>query len=175
MEQKTSKNFKCGFGVLCPRVSRNYSSSDIIKYDYVKEVELKDPKKPSEFIIYKKKVESSRVNRQDFIQSFADDVGILNILQKVAKTGDVSLLNQVEIGKTDVDLSKMPSSIGAAHLMAKNSDKIYSKVPKDLKVNKTKEDFVNSVDNDFINKYLEEKINKIIESKSKKKEDLNNG
>ena len=38
--------------------------------------------------------EASRVNRQDYLNEQSGDVGILNILKKMALSGDTSLLNQ---------------------------------------------------------------------------------
>lgn len=76
---------------------------DVDKYiiEYVEKefVKVTDDSKKGElgddgFIITKKVVEASRTDRQAYIDSFADDVGILNIMKKVALSGDESLLNQ---------------------------------------------------------------------------------
>lgn len=49
----------------------------------------------NDFIIEKQVVEVSRVDLDEYINSFRDDVGLANILKKVQLTGDNSLLNVV--------------------------------------------------------------------------------
>ena len=48
----------------------------------------------NDFIINKKVKELDRVNRQEYLDSQAGDVGIMNIIEKVRLSGDVTLLNQ---------------------------------------------------------------------------------
>lgn len=82
---------------LPPVMPVSVSDSDDDKYIIGRE--LKDSvkmtgDKDTDFVIEKKVVEISRVDRQEYIDSFSDDVGILNIMKKVALTGDSSLINQ---------------------------------------------------------------------------------
>lgn len=70
---------------------------------------VKTGEKDTDYILKPELVEISRKNRADFINSFREDVGILNIVKKVQLTGDATLLNQrqVEIGYADItDLPK---------------------------------------------------------------------
>ncbi len=67
-----------------------------------------DPKKEIEgnFVLNKKVKEVDRVSRQEYLDSQAGDVGILNIIEKVRLSGDVTLLNQtgrVAMKSTEVD------------------------------------------------------------------------
>lgn len=71
--------------------------TDEDKYIFTRE--LKDIVKKTgddetDFVLDHKVVETSKVNRQEYIESFRDDVGILNIMKKVALTEDTSLINQ---------------------------------------------------------------------------------
>lgn len=78
----------------------------IIEYD-IKERVVMLSDKDDDFVIKKEVVEVSRTDRQEFLNSQADDVGIMNIIKKVALSGDQSLLNQTGrvanpvVGKTD--------------------------------------------------------------------------
>lgn len=67
-----------------------------------------DPKKEIEnnFILNKKVKEIERVNRQEYLNSQAGEVGILNIIEKVRLSGDMTLLNQtgrVPMSSSEVD------------------------------------------------------------------------
>ena len=74
---------------------------DIVHYVRVQKlvkaaVDEKGNVDPDDFLVEEVVVEDERVNRADYINSFREDVGIANILKKVALSGDVSLLNQVQ-------------------------------------------------------------------------------
>lgn len=57
-------------------------------------------------------------DRQAYIDSFADDAGVYNVLKKYARTGDLSVLNRVE-GEY-LDISDLPSDeLNPAALQAK--------------------------------------------------------
>lgn len=71
----------------------NEDSKYIIEYGQVERVVITG-KKDTDFVIKKDVKELSRVNRADYINSYDGDVGIMNILQKVRLSGDMSLLNQ---------------------------------------------------------------------------------
>lgn len=80
---------------LCPVVPDPVSKdgSDIVEYvrkDKVRKIGDGE----DDFIVEEVVVEASRVNRQAYIMKDADQVGIMNILEKVRRSGDVTLLNQ---------------------------------------------------------------------------------
>ena len=66
---------------------------DIVEYG-IKQVVKKVGDGEEDYVIEDKVVEVSRVNRQSYIAKDAPDVGVMNILAKVARSGDLSLLNQ---------------------------------------------------------------------------------
>lgn len=65
----------------------------IITYDVVQKVKITG-EKDTDFVIKEEVVEVDRTNRQDYYNSMADEVGILNIIEKVRLSGDATLLNQ---------------------------------------------------------------------------------
>lgn len=69
------------------------SDEYIIDYQEVEHVKMLSDK-DTDFVKTIEVEECGRTNRQDYISSFSDDVGILNIMKKVALSGDESLLNQ---------------------------------------------------------------------------------
>lgn len=78
------------------KIYTDYSvDNDIVEYAEVEKVKMVG-KKDTDFIIVTEVVEISRTPRRELINSYRDDVGILNILQKMALSGDQSLLNQTK-------------------------------------------------------------------------------
>lgn len=74
-----------------------HKDSDIYIIDYmeVEHVKLVGDK-DTDFVKSISVEESSRVKRQDYLDEQASDVGILNIIKKVALSGDTSLFNQTK-------------------------------------------------------------------------------
>lgn len=94
------------------KIYTDYSvDKDIVEYAEVDEVTITGDKK-TDFVIEKKVVEVNRYNRAAYVDSFRDDVGILNILTKMALSGDPELLNQTKRvslgGCGDVDATGRP-------------------------------------------------------------------
>lgn len=89
--------------------------SDIVEYHWKQKI-TKVGDGENDYIVEEVPVETSRVNRQAYINSFRDDVGIMNILAKVQRSGDVTLFNQTHsvIPEGIQDYTDAPSSIGEA-------------------------------------------------------------
>lgn len=81
-----------------PTVIKN---EDIVDY-VVKQKVVKTGEGEFDFITEDVVVEASRVNRKDYIESYANDVGIINIMRKVQLTGDATLLDQVKGQYADI-------------------------------------------------------------------------
>ena len=79
-------------GLPTPTVT-NFDDKDIVEYGVVQKVK-KLGEKDTDFVIEEEVVETNRYNRQEYINSFRNDVGILNIIEKVRLSGDTTLLNQ---------------------------------------------------------------------------------
>lgn len=95
-----------------PTVTDYSKESDkyIIEYQEVEHVKMLG-EKDTDFVKSLTVEEYQRKNRQDHIDSFDNEVGILNIMKKVADTGDISLYNQtkrVSLPGTDKDALGRP-------------------------------------------------------------------
>lgn len=88
---------------------------DIVSYAWKQKVK-KVGEGPDDYIVYEEAEEVSRVNRKQYIQANASDVGVLNILEKVRRSGDVTLLNQTGASIPDEvqDYTNVPSNVGDA-------------------------------------------------------------
>lgn len=155
----------------------------IIEYEEI-DVVKKIGEKETEFVIEKKVVESSRVDRQGYIDSFAEEVGIMNIIEKVRKTGDVTLLDQtkrspVPSEKTGrgnleeiVDISGIPNSFIEADAAIMKGHNLFADLPEDLKGKISFEDFVAKAP-ELYAKYIESQVAK--NTKTEVKGDNDNG
>lgn len=88
---------------------------DIVEYAWKQKVR-KVGDGEDDYIIEEVVEEVSRCNRQAFIAKDADNVGVLNILEKVRRSGDLTLLNQThsQISGELQDYTNVPTSIGEA-------------------------------------------------------------
>lgn len=95
---------------------KDFGNPNLVTRKMVDKVEITG-KGDTDFVIKKKLVETSKVDLDEYVNSFADDVGILNIYEKITATGDTSLLQQRNRvpGKVDEngyeeinDVSKIP-------------------------------------------------------------------
>lgn len=69
-----------------PTVGHDCGSMIIQNYDFTWSDEIRD------FVV----TEADKEDRQAYIDSFADDCGVYQVLKKFAKSGDLSLLNRAE-------------------------------------------------------------------------------
>lgn len=135
------------------------------EYDAVKVLGEKE----TDFLLEKKVREASRVNRQDFITEQSYDVGIMNVLEKVRTTGDISLLNQTSrdpippSGEKDSlgrplealnDITGLPGNKIDAMKMVEAGYQAFGQVPEDLKGHKTYSEVAQLTQAEF-DKYLE--------------------
>ena len=80
-------------------------------------------------------IESKRYNRQEYINSFRDEVGILNILKKV----NAGLINPATIAcsfdlKAPInDVSQIPTDVGDALNLVDQAHKLYATLPAELR------------------------------------------
>lgn len=142
--------------------------------------------KDTDFVVRTDVEESSRVDRQKYIDSYEVDVGILNILEKVRRSGDVSLLHQVSspdipshekdsLGRPVqdvVDITKYQVDKMDALNSFKQGAKSFDEIPDSLKGKLSFKDFANMSDQD-IQKYLDSVRDLIISHREKGKEKVN--
>lgn len=153
---------KDGFKTHIPDYSKE---KDIVSYKViqtgrkVKDGEAKDGSE-DEYVLVEKVVEYDRKDRQEFINSFSDEVGVYNILAK-CMTADGSgvdadlaaeALNQRKVSYGDI--SDLPDNIHDAVAIQEQSKAIYAALPEELKGKMTQEEFVQAFTDEKYQAYV---------------------
>ena len=128
----------------------------------------------SQDVIEYEPVKVKDVPIDEYIASFESDVGIQNILRKVAMTGDRSYLNQTareamcpDGGKEPIqDYTNVPSSKAEAFAIVQAGVAAYDSLPEDIKGKMSFTQFAAGFSNDDFNSY----VKKIIEANKPKNE-----
>lgn len=143
----------------------------IIDYQEVEHVKMIGDK-DTEFVKTLSVEECSRSNRQEYISSFDNEVGILNIMKKVALTGDASLLNQTKrvslpgtdkdaLGRQVEDVADYSQFVGVDRAEALNSFKqgraVFASLPDSLKGDKSFEEVAKMSDAD-VDAYIKAQV-----------------
>lgn len=110
------------------------------------------------------KVVETKVDIQEYINSFADDCGVENVLRKFARTGDASLF-AVHQPIENVDATKMPE---------KSAEELFADLPADLRKDMTFEQFVKSLTQEQLQAYIDGLVADSIAAQTKKEEVSNN-
>lgn len=133
---------------------------DIVTYE-TREVVKKTGEGDEDFIVINKVVETSRKNRQDYINSFSSEVGILNILKKVALTGDDPYNNEYieqRKGGQYIDATALPSNKTDAFKAVEHGVNVFDSLPEELKGKLSMEKFVEEFGQEAFDKYIEKVI-----------------
>lgn len=109
-------------------------------------------------------IETKKYKRQEYINSFRDEVGIVNMLKKV----NAGLLNPGVLAanfdlhdeNNVIDISNVPEDIGDAMSMVDNAHKLYSSLPIELTKNMSFNDFCQKFDQKAFDRYIESKTTK---------------
>lgn len=100
-----------------------------------------------DFTVEKKLVIDKLVNRQEYIGQFADEVGILNVLKRVANGADFETeVNQVNNTHGYIDMTKMPTDYIDAINKQAYAQKLYNSLPDEIKNKLSQEDLI-KIDN----------------------------
>lgn len=118
-----------------------------------------------------------KYNINEYIKSFEDDVGIQNILRKVALTGDRTLLNQTgrigecpDGGLEDVkDYTNVPGSKTEAFNAVVAGVEAYDKLPADMKAKMSFEQFAQEFGEEQMKAYVNALVEKYNSTKEEKK------
>lgn len=112
----------------------DHIDDDIVEHLIVKKgVPIGDDGK--EVTVVEDYIESKRYNRQEYINSFRGDVGVINILKKV----NAGLLNPAtiacsfDVNKPINDFSQIPTDVGDAFDLVEQAHKLYAKLDPALK------------------------------------------
>ena len=123
--------------------------------DYeVKQVVKKVGDGEEDFIIEDKVIEHKRDIRQE-INSQADQVGVYNLMKRIALTGDDSLMPE-PMPKTGVtsDFTGVPDNLLDADLLAKQRIEQFNALPDSLKKGRSFEEFMSTFNQEEFNVWL---------------------
>ena len=170
MEQIVKLN--CGFSGLIDKpkhtVTDYTKGKDIVEYEEQEYVE-KIGEGDTDFIVKKRVIEKSRVNRQEYISSFSDEVGIHNILKKVQMTGDETLLKQ-RADAPYFDATQFQTSRSDLVNAVNKGVQAFDDLPDDVKKKMSMETFVNTFGQKDFDALVQAKVDAILAAKEKKGE-----
>lgn len=95
-------------------------------------------------------------NKKDIkilVNSHADEVGVVNILNRIIKTGDMSLLQAREAQY--IDTTQLPQSLGEVQAKAIALESIYANIPEDLKKDMSLDQFVKTMTDERVKAYYD--------------------
>lgn len=142
----------------------DHTDDDIVEHLIInKAVPIGDD---GEVSVQEEYIESKRYNRQAYINSFRNDVGILNILKKVEQ-GLINPLILQARAEQCLDISNMPNDPGDAMKMVDDARKTFAKLPEDLRGKMDYETFCKEFTQTMFDAYIESKT-----KKSEVKEDV---
>jgi len=93
----------------------------------------------------KLKVIETKIDGQAYINSFADECGVKNVMRRFAMTGDPSLFAQHQVIE-NVDATELPKM---------TQEELYALLPDELKKGRTFEEFVKTCTADELKAYTE--------------------
>lgn len=139
----------------------DYTKDDDIVGYCEQEYVVKTGEGDTDFVKKVRVVEFERKNRQEYIESFADDVGVLNVLKKVAVSGDESLIKQ-RPDPSYVDLTNFPTTKEDMFDTVKKGVDAFDKLPDDIKKKMSMEQFVNSFGQEQFDALIKEKVDAVL-------------
>lgn len=113
---------------------------------YEKEIVKKIGPGESDFIVEKRLEVYKTYNRDKFIQDQSDDVGILNVLKRVALSGqDLTQENPYAAKPGYFDMTEVPEDLAGVNDLVVKAKEIWNGLPEDLKGNMDYETFVKTM------------------------------
>lgn len=141
-----------------------YTDWEIVLKTVITGYENDDPEKPIGSMV--PTIVEHKTDIQSLIDKDADQVGVVNIIRRIAQTGDLSLLQQGN--PIDGDLTELPQSIAEVQAKALSAELLYAQLPEDMKKGLTMEQFVSRMDDDSIRGYFQSLVDKAKQSESVK-------
>lgn len=137
----------------------DHTDDDIVEHLIIKKgVPIGDD---GEVSVVEEYVETRRYNRQAFINSFREEVGIVNLLKKV----NAGLLNPGVLaasfdmtGKKILDISEVPTDVGDAMALVDQAHVLYASLPADLKAGMDFNTFCKTFDQKKFDAYIKSKM-----------------
>lgn len=131
-------------------VSKGQDNWDTDYIDYkIKDIVKKTGEGEEDFVIVQK-ITEVRTPIQEVVDRDAGTTGIKALMERVALTGDDTLLNGTAISKDGVtsDYTKCPGDLMEVDLMAKRAVAAYDALPDEIKKGRSFNDFCNSFTTD---------------------------
>lgn len=135
----------------------NTKASEVIVSSELQSKAVVTDKKSGSYVLQDEVVETSRVNTQEYIDSFKDDVGILNLMKKFDLCKDPSVFQQVtratvpveEDGKEVIqDYTGLPKTDEEALKICTRARDEFKALPSELIKGRSFEDFAESCTKD---------------------------
>lgn len=146
--------------VFAGQVFEDPDKDDIVEY-YEKEKITKIGEGEDDYKKENVVVEYSRVNRRDYINSFRNDVGILNILRKCALAGEDPTDGRFRSKQDYVDMSEMPTDMDEAFAAIKAGSDAWKNIDPALKGKATSiEQFVELMGDEQVYKFITDEVAK---------------
>lgn len=115
--------------------------------------EYEDEEKTKPICVMVPEVVVEKTNIQDLIQKNADQVGVVNIIRRIARTGDLSLLQQNT--PIDGDLTELPKSIAEVQATALRAELLYSQLPANMRKEMSLDEFCKTMNDEKIKDYFQ--------------------
>ena len=98
-----------------------------------------------EFVVKTVLIEE-KTNIKELINSQASEVGVYNILDRVAKTGDTTIIDELKAptGEQILDVSNMPLDMASAQNYAKQLLNVYNALPESIRAGRSFAQFCES-------------------------------
>lgn len=138
---------------------------------YEKEIVKKTGEGDEDFIIDKKLVVYRSYSRDKYIQDQSDDVGILNVLKKVALSGtDLTQDNPYAAKPGYVDMTKFPETVAEAEALICDANKKWAAIPDEVKDGMSYDDFIKSGAAQKLYDYYKAEVDKKVEQPAPEEE-----
>lgn len=156
------------------RQSTYVYQKDIVTYYDKPVIVYPNPDDKDTFYVDLVSTELERKNRQDFMNSFRGDVGVLNIVRKLAMQGENAADGRFAVSEDSYsDLTILPKSKEELDRLMAIKNKVWASLDPELKGNMSFEEFCESWDDSRLESYLDSKASasqSVSESENSEKE-----
>lgn len=139
----------------------------VLKGEFTGEYEDEEKTKP--VCVMTPTLVKEKTNIKDLVMKHADEVGVVNIIRRIARTGDMSLLNQNN--PIDGDLTSLPKSIAEVQATALRAELLYSQLPESMRKEMSLDEFCKTMTDDKIKDYYQKAFEEYKASQAKEGEE----
>lgn len=161
------------FAACAEKKGRVFIEKEYVTYKVVQKVAKGfDPKRPEEFLLEDEVVVDERIPIEEEINSHRNQVGLKNLLKGIVSNKQMNdLISKTQSDGKFIDLTKFPDSHLAIEDLAGRIDKIWAKIPSELKGSLTKEEFLKTMNTKKLEKYVMDYVAAAEAATSKKEGD----